>query len=183
MRTPLGTHDGLQWLAASERGRQWLSTLDDVVDELAEKWSLSIQEPFGYAFTSIALPVTRSDRSPAVLKVQFPDRESEYEAAALEHWGGLGAVRLFAWDRERRALLLERCLPGTPLADTDPDFALGVLTQLVNRLSIRDWRIVEGKFVTLGDRVLPCYSFPCCTLLHGDVARADLSRAHYAARE
>jgi streptomycin 6-kinase len=82
-----------------------------------------------------------------VLKVQFPDRESEYEAAALEHWGGLGAVRLLAWDPERRALLLERCLPGTPLADTDPDFALGVLTQLVDRLSIP----AGSPFRTLAD--------------------------------
>jgi streptomycin 6-kinase len=46
------------------------------------------------------------------VKLAFPDAESEHEGAALAHWGGAGAVRLLAADAERRALLLERCIPG-----------------------------------------------------------------------
>lgn len=93
-------------------------------------------EPYAAAFASLALPVVRADGAPAVLKVQFPDEESEHEAAALARWDGAGAVRLLAWDQRRRALLLERCEPGTALADEPPDEALGVLVALARRLLV-----------------------------------------------
>ena len=52
---------------------------------------------------------SRRSRAPtarrAVLKVNFPEPESEHEAAALAHWDGAGAVRLLASDPGRRALL------------------------------------------------------------------------------
>jgi streptomycin 6-kinase len=51
----------------------------------------------------------------AVLKINFPEPESEHEANALALWEGRGAVRLLAYDPERRALLIERCVPGTTL--------------------------------------------------------------------
>jgi streptomycin 6-kinase len=50
-----------------------------------------------------------------VLKVNFPDAESEHEAEALAFWEGSGAVSLLAHDSARRALLLERCEPGVQL--------------------------------------------------------------------
>jgi len=43
-------------------------------------------------------------------------------------------VRLLAHDRGRHALLLERCVPGTTLADTKPAAALDVLAGLLPRL-------------------------------------------------
>jgi streptomycin 6-kinase len=72
-----------------------------------------------------------------VLKVQLPhDVESEQEAEALRFWDGRGAVRLLAHDPERRALLLERCVPGTPLGAGYDDEALAVAADLMHRL----WR-------------------------------------------
>jgi streptomycin 6-kinase len=62
-------------------------------------------------------PATLPDGGAAVLKVSFPHWESEHEPDALEHWGGHGAVRLLARDRERNAMLLERCVPGTSLLE------------------------------------------------------------------
>ena len=53
----------------------------------------------------------RRSRSPS------RSRESEHEADALELWDGHGAVQLLAYDRERHALLLERCEPGTSLLE------------------------------------------------------------------
>ncbi len=104
-------------------------------------------EPFAYAYASLALPVTRADGSPAVLKVQFPDRESEHEADALALWDGAGAVRLLEHDRERATLLLERCLPGTPLAAAGPQAALEVLVELLPRL----WKPAGAPIHTLAD--------------------------------
>jgi streptomycin 6-kinase len=74
---------------------------------------------------SLVLPAGR-----AVLKVTVPHRESEHEADALEFWGGEGAARLLAADRQRHALLLERCVPGTPLDPGDVDTAADVLRRL-----------------------------------------------------
>jgi streptomycin 6-kinase len=71
-----------------------------------------------------------------VLKVQFPDEESSQESDALAHWAGQGAVRLLAADSERRALLLERCWPGDPLAALTPAPALDILCQLLQRLLV-----------------------------------------------
>jgi streptomycin 6-kinase len=69
-----------------------------------------------------------------VLKIQFPHRESEHEAAALELWAGDGAIRLLAHDPQRRALLLERCNPGTRLSELDEDAVLEVFSDLLPRL-------------------------------------------------
>jgi streptomycin 6-kinase len=82
-----------------------------------------------------------------VLKVQTPHRESEHEAAALELWDGDGAVRLLAHDPEQHALLLERCVPGTPLADVGQDAALDVFVELLPRL----WKPVGAPFRPLAE--------------------------------
>ena len=45
--------------------------------------------------------------------------EAEDEAAGLRAWHGEGAIRVFAEERvdQTAALLLERCVPGTTLAE------------------------------------------------------------------
>jgi streptomycin 6-kinase len=129
-------HPGLRWLRAQEAGREWLAALPALVRECAEKWSLRLGEPFPYAYASLALPATRPDGTPAVLKLQFPDRESTHEGAALAHWAGAGAIRLIAADPARHALLLERCVPGTSLSAVGGDAAMDVLVGLLPRLLV-----------------------------------------------
>jgi streptomycin 6-kinase len=71
-----------------------------------------------------------------VLKLNAPGHdEAEHEADALALWDGDGAVRLLARDDERRALLLERCVPGTPLWDADADETV-VIGELLPRLQV-----------------------------------------------
>jgi streptomycin 6-kinase len=82
-----------------------------------------------------------------VLKIQKPHRESEHEAAALELWAGKGAVRLLAHDPEHHALLLERCLPGTPLAEAGAETALDVFAELLPRL----WKPAGAPFRPLAE--------------------------------
>jgi streptomycin 6-kinase len=125
---------GLAWLRASEAGRTWLEALPRLVDECVEQWSLRVDAPFPYAYASLALKASLPEGSDVVLKIQFPDRESEHEAAALAHWDGDGAVRLFAHDSERHALLLERCKPGAPLSEVEQDVALDEMVGLLPRL-------------------------------------------------
>jgi streptomycin 6-kinase len=70
-----------------------------------------------------------------VLKLNPPgEPEPEHEPDALERWGGRGAVRVVARNDARRAMLIERCRPGTQLWEL-PDgqateIAAGVLEQL-----------------------------------------------------
>lgn len=124
-------HPGLAWLEASPEGRAWLARLPQLMRECEDAWGLAnAAPPFTYAFASLVYPVI-ADGKPAVLKIQFPDRESEHEANALELLDGGGAARLLARDDERRALLLERILPGTSL--NGEDGALDVILSLLPR--------------------------------------------------
>ena len=130
MRIP----DALKWLRSSAEGSAWLDALPRLVHACTAAWVLQVGKPYAASSVSLALPATRPDGSPAVLKIQFPDRESEYEADALARWDGEGAVRLLEQDRELHALLLEQCDPGTPLSREEPERALDVLIGLLPRL-------------------------------------------------
>jgi streptomycin 6-kinase len=140
-------HPGLSWAAATEAGREWLQALPRLVEECARQWSLRLGEPFPYAYASLALPATLPDGGEAVLKICFPHRESEHEVDALAHWNGRGAVRLLAGDSDRRALLVERCLPGSSLRELAPDAALEVIAALLPGL----WVPAGEPFRALAD--------------------------------
>jgi streptomycin 6-kinase len=78
--------------------------------------------------------VVRADGTEAVLKIQKPHHESDHEAAALQLWDGDGAILLLDHDPDENALLLERCIPGTPLSEIGQDAALDVFVELLPRL-------------------------------------------------
>jgi streptomycin 6-kinase len=106
-----------------------------LVTECAELWGLEVGAAYPGSHVSLVAPATRADGTPSVLKINFPDYESEHEPDALSHWDGRGAVRLLACDRERSALLVERCEPGTELWDVEDEeeanrIAAGVLHRL-----------------------------------------------------
>jgi streptomycin 6-kinase len=118
------------------------------VRDLAERWGLTLGEPFEDGVASLLVaPATTSDGEEVVLKVQKPHRESEHEAAALELWDGDGAARLLAQDPDEHALLLERCVPGTPLAAAGTEVALDVFVQLLPRL----WKPAAAPFRPLAE--------------------------------
>ena len=102
-----------------DSGRRWLEQVPRLVAEVAEAWDLEVGpalEPGGN-ISWVAPARRRSDGLEAVLKVQHPHPESAPEASGLSAWAGDGAVRLFAQDPMRCALLLERCRPGTALLE------------------------------------------------------------------
>jgi streptomycin 6-kinase len=90
------------------------------------RWSLSVGEPFQPGGQcSWAAPAADSAGAALVLKVgfRFPGGEERDEAAGLQAWEGNGAVRLHAASDGEGGygLLLERCLPGTPLGQLLPE--------------------------------------------------------------
>jgi streptomycin 6-kinase len=94
-----------------------MSLLSDVLSD----WSLEqAGPPVGSSNASLIVPVRANDGAEFVLKLVPSATELEYEARALHHWQGAGAVRIERVDLVRGALLTERVIPGTPL------YALGV---------------------------------------------------------
>jgi streptomycin 6-kinase len=137
----------LAWLRKTDAGRPWLDSLPNLVERCVTRWSLQIGEPYPDSFVALVLPAMLPDGTGAVLKIQFPHTESEHEADALELWAGDGAVHLLDSDVELRTLLLERCVPGTHLAEREADEALTVLTGLLPRL----WKPAGEPFRRLAD--------------------------------
>ena len=125
----------LDWWRSVPRGGAWLDSLPTAVEACCDAWSLTLGEPFSGGNVALVVRVTRHDGSPAVLKLSFPDDESEHEPEALTHWAAAGAVRLLDHDPGRRAMLLERADPATPLWEVADDvvatrIAAGVLRRL-----------------------------------------------------
>ena len=120
--------------------RDWITGLPAIVAALADRWSLSVGEPFQPGGQcSWTAPVTDQAGAGLVLKVgfRFPGGEERDEAAGLRLWDGNGAVRLHAAHESESAyaLLIERCLPGTPLGQALPEpeqdqVVTGLLRQL-----------------------------------------------------
>jgi streptomycin 6-kinase len=123
----------------------WLERVPELVAECAEEWGLTLGEPYQLGAAGYAVRADLPDRTPAVLKLINPHREAEHEADALAQWDGGGAVRLLSRNDERWALLLERCEPGTPLAEIGADRALDVLLELLPRL----WQPAAAPFRSL----------------------------------
>lgn len=141
---------GLEWWRSEPGGAEWLDRLPVLVAECAASWSLRIGEPYSGSNVSWVAPVELPDGVPAVLKLNFPEPESEREAEALACWAGEGAVRLLAEDEERRALLVERCVPGSRLWDEPgEDDGMRVAAGILRRL----WRPPPDghRFRLLGD--------------------------------
>jgi streptomycin 6-kinase len=125
----------------------WLERVPDLVAECVEEWELVLGEPYEPGAAGHAVRAELPDGRPAVLKVIYPDRETEHEADALALWDGEGAVELLARDDDRSAVLLERCEPGTTLAAAGADVALDVLIGLLPLL----WVEAGEPFHTLED--------------------------------
>ena len=105
--------------------RGWIAGLPEIVAGLAGRWSLRVGEPFQPGGQcSWTAPVTDPAGTGLVLKVgfRFPGGDERDEAAGLRVWDGNGTVRLHAAHESESAyaLLLERCLPGTPLGQVLP---------------------------------------------------------------
>jgi streptomycin 6-kinase len=98
---------------------RWVDDLAGITHSHLEEWELRREGAATHGSRSLVLPVRTSDGLPAVLKISFPDEESEHEHLVLRRWDGNGAVRLLRADPRRRVVLLERLRRQT--LDTLPD--------------------------------------------------------------
>ncbi|MEV0450775.1 aminoglycoside phosphotransferase family protein [Streptomyces sp. NPDC050600] len=96
-------------------GRAFTAALPAMTETFLTRWNLRVTGPPMHGVASLVLPVlpARTPDTPAVLKLQLLDEESEGEPEALRVWNGDGSVRLLAHDPETGTMLLERAGPPT----------------------------------------------------------------------
>lgn len=103
--------------SAGAPGEMWLANLDDMVADLERKWNISVGETLyggSHAFVALA---DGWNREQYVLKIDMPENlggEFERSMATLRIADGHGYAKLYAYDNERKACLLERL--GKPLS-------------------------------------------------------------------
>jgi streptomycin 6-kinase len=126
-------------LEGDERRRAWLASLPGVIEQVEQRWSLSVGEPFQPGGqTAWVAPAHSGADGELVLKLAWRHREAEHEADGLRVWNGDGAVVLHASEAldGTIALLLERCAPGSTLASRPEPEQDTVIASLLPRL----WR-------------------------------------------
>jgi streptomycin 6-kinase len=106
------------------------------VEEFVERWDLRVDGPAMHGMAALVLPVVRGDGTPAAVKFQILDEETEGEPVALRVWGGDGAVRLLDHDDATGTMLLERLDSGRMLdCVEDSREAVLVIAELLARLT------------------------------------------------
>ena len=122
-----------------ERGEDWAHWVDSLprlASDLLGEWELTVDGDLMNGFCSLVIPVVTAGGERAVLKLhEDVDDESEYEALALQHWQGDGAVRLLRADPRRWAMLLER-LHSRDLTTVDQLEACEVVAGLYPRIHL-----------------------------------------------
>ncbi|WP_409237837.1 aminoglycoside phosphotransferase family protein [Streptomyces sp. PA5.6] len=131
--------DGLvesQHLYAGEPGRAFIAALPARVREFVERWDLTVDGDPMHGMAALVLPVVRADGTPAAVKFQLLEEETEGEPVALRVWDGDGAVRLLDHDAATGTMLLERLDSGRMLSTmADTRKAVLVLAELLARLT------------------------------------------------
>ncbi|AHH21464.1 aminoglycoside/hydroxyurea antibiotic resistance kinase family protein [Nocardia nova SH22a] len=117
-----------------EAGREFIAGLPDQAARYLTEWELRRDGPALHGMASLVLPVVRADGTPAALKLQILDEETESEPIGLRAWAGDGAVRLLDADDATGVMLLERLRPRSLSSVADDVEALKSLTALLARL-------------------------------------------------
>ncbi|MEU8763663.1 aminoglycoside phosphotransferase family protein [Streptomyces sp. NPDC048659] len=138
-----------------EAGRAFIAALPARAEEFLARWDLALTGPSMHGVASLVLPVRRPDGTPAVLKLQLLDEESEGEPVGLRIWAGRGSVRLLDHDPDTGTMLLERA-DETRHLSTHPDHreAVRILADLLAGLSshpappgLRTLSAIAGRMV------------------------------------
>ena len=100
-----------------QKGDEWFASLPATIAELERQWNVRVGNPFpGIEYNYVA-EAEGEENLPLVIKIAPPFETVEIhgEARFLRVAQGRGAVELIAEDRERKAILIERALPGKAL--------------------------------------------------------------------
>jgi streptomycin 6-kinase len=167
-----------------------LARLQLAAGDIAREWGLTLLPGQAGRYSNVAFTADGS-----VLKVTpVEDDEADHEGDALALWDGQGAVRLLRRDARRRALLIERALPGTDISNLPEEEATAAAVGVAMRL----WRPARRgepfrgigervahdlgrtgthELVPVARRLFASMSFAETTLLHGDYHHYNVLRS------
>ncbi|WIM94725.1 aminoglycoside phosphotransferase family protein [Actinoplanes oblitus] len=118
-------------------GTRWLADFPEIANQVLRDWDLRLDRTYPLSLNWVTR-VHRADGSAAVLKMGVPESEHlTHEVAALEFFGGRGAVTVLARDAARGAVLLEEATPGVQARSLVPDrdeTATATLIDVMHRL-------------------------------------------------
>lgn len=118
-----------------EAGRAFVTALPRLTASFVERWELRVTGAPLHGVSALVVPVDRADGTPAMLKLQIRDHESEGEPVALRAWDGDGAVRLLDHDEPTGTMLLERLDSSRMLSRVaSPRDGVLVIARLLARL-------------------------------------------------
>ena len=121
--------------ARGPRWQSWVDGLPTLLERQLDHWNITADGAPLHGWASLVVPVRTDAGAPAMLKLGFPDPETQHEHLALRKWAGAGAVRLLSADPPHRALLLER-LQARDLNDLWDVEACEVIAGLYGRLHV-----------------------------------------------
>lgn len=149
--TPIVLHNGMpvpdkivsnvRRIDQHEVVERWLASLPSVVEQMCSKWGIALDREMPDTFASVVLFGHSTTLGPVVLKsLPFAD-EFLAQARSLELAAGANVVRLYDADVDHGAMVLERILPGTELAQVAMDDEDS--TRLAAELLCSFWRPVS----------------------------------------
>ncbi|MEV6304291.1 aminoglycoside phosphotransferase family protein [Actinoplanes sp. NPDC051861] len=119
-----------------EAGRRWVESLPELVERLAVRWQLTVDDAaVRYGALSLVVLVRRGGQ-PLVLRIGWPEETTVGEIAALRAWDGHGVMALHDADPETGALLLERLDHDRSLHTLPIEEAAEVAGALIRTLAV-----------------------------------------------
>lgn len=103
--------------AFREEGRRWIESLPQIISQIEENWRVKLAAPFPNLSYHYVAPCVFEGKREAVVKIGFPGEAENIrnERKMLEYLDGKAVNRLFDFDEDRFAFLLEKLNPGENL--------------------------------------------------------------------
>lgn len=139
---------------ANSDGAEWLASLPHLMGELAQRWSLTLEEAYaggtaGLVVAAIQSSADGADKSGRRCVVKIPLRLDMHEVEAVDHAvavhriaAGVGCAELLDFEPDVPALLLERLGPN--LHDVQPSRSLDEVLDAIAETLLAFWRPVAA---------------------------------------
>ena len=102
--------------AYGQTGEQWYNSLSHTINTLQAHWSLTDIQPVpNMSWNYVAF--AQQNANAVILKMSADAKSMHHEYQALDHFAGIGAVKIIDYSSKHDALLLQRALNGTLLKE------------------------------------------------------------------
>ncbi|MFF2752927.1 aminoglycoside phosphotransferase family protein [Psychrobacillus sp. NPDC058041] len=136
--------------AFGEVGKEWLGTLETLVDTYLEKWNLQSEGAVENLSYNYVLKVVEENGKKGILKLGIANYDFENEIRTLLTYNGKGCVKIIKEDSKNGAMLLEHLQPGTMLTEVEEHLAVKHFSRVWNAIrrkveensnhpSVRNW--------------------------------------------